>query len=317
MINQPISFKSFGKVLKGQMTMLYKDDQKKPAILILPGSGSLNCDGNDAKGKFQLNVYKQLAHFLASLDFVVLRYDKRGIGESEGDYFSTGMWDLVNDAKNAVRFLKEHPQVDQEKIIVLGHSEGTTLAIALNALEEIHGLILLAGAGERMEEALYRQRQLAYEALKNVKGLKGKLIRMLKIEEKNEKKANNFFNKIMQSDQEVIKVFFQKINAKWFREHLQYDVLEDLQKVHCPVLAMTGDKDFQADPEKLQILPNFIKGDLEYYVIHNMDHLLKKHEGDFNVLHMKTIYRKKGDQPLHEELCSYLQKWLVNHFKTI
>ncbi|WP_199426637.1 alpha/beta hydrolase family protein [Thermaerobacillus caldiproteolyticus] len=124
--------------------------QNYPAVLILSGSGPLNRDGNDAKGKLQLNLYKQLASFITSLGFITLRYDKRGIGESEGDYFSAGMWDLVHDAKSAVQFLKNHPSVDDQRIIVLGHSEGTTLAVALNTIERIHGLILLSGAGERL-----------------------------------------------------------------------------------------------------------------------------------------------------------------------
>lgn len=201
--------------------MLNEKKQKYPAVLILSGSGPLNRDGNDAKGKLQLNLYKQLASFITSLGFITLRYDKRGIGESEGDYFSTGMWDLVHDAKSAVQFLKDHPLVDDQRIIVLGHSEGTTLAVALNTIEQIHGLILLAGAGERLQEALLRQRKLAYQALNNLKGLKGKLMRMLNIEQKNEKKVESLFNKILQTDKDVIKVQFQKINAKWFREHLQ------------------------------------------------------------------------------------------------
>lgn len=90
----------------------------------------------------------------------------------------------------------------------------------------------------------------------------------------------------------MIKVGFQKINAKWFREHLQYDVLEDLKKIECPVLAITGDKDVQADPEKLNRLPAIVKGELEYYMIQNMDHLLKKQEDEINMLKMKKIISK-------------------------
>ncbi|MGY4111865.1 alpha/beta hydrolase [Aeribacillus pallidus] len=316
MIEQFISFQSCGYELKGTLSVL-QNSQKKPAILILSGSGPLNRDGNDAKGKFQLNIYKQLASFLTSLGFIVLRYDKRGVGESGGDYLSAGMWDFVRDAASAVQFLKQHPLVDENRIIALGHSEGTTLAVALNTLEKMDGLILLSGAGERLEEALTRQRKLVYEALNNVTGLKGKMIRMFNIEQKNEKKANALFEKIMQSDQDVIKVGFQKINAKWFREHLQYDVLEDLKKIECPVLAITGDKDVQADPEKLNRLPAIVKGELEYYMIQNMDHLLKKQEDEINMLKMKKNYIKNADQPLHEELCDHLKNWLNKRYNEV
>jgi uncharacterized protein len=314
MIEQSISFESNGNILRGTLSMLDENEQKYPAVLILSGSGPLNRDGNDTKGKFQLNLYKQLASFITSLGFITLRYDKRGIGESEGDYFATGMWDLVYDARSAVQFLKKHPLVDDKRIIVLGHSEGTTLAVALNLIEPIHGLILLSGAGERLQEALLRQRKIAYQAFNNVKGIKGKLIRMLNIEQKNEKKAEVLFNKILQTDKDVIKVQFQKINAKWFREHLQYDVLQDLEKVECPILAITGEKDIQADPEKLNRLSNLVKGDLEYYTIKNMDHLLKNQEDEVNILKIKKIYKENANKPLHEELCFYLQRWLNNRY---
>jgi uncharacterized protein len=316
MIEQSISFESNGNILRGTLSMLDENEQKYPAVLILSGSGPLNRDGNDTKGKFQLNLYKQLASFITSLGFITLRYDKRGIGESEGDYFATGMWDLVYDARSAVQFLKKHPLVDDKRIIVLGHSEGTTLAVALNLIEPIHGLILLSGAGERLQEALLRQRKIAYQAFNNVKGIKGKLIRMLNIEQKNEKKAEVLFNKILQTDKDVIKVQFQKINAKWFREHLQYDVLQDLEKVECPILAITGEKDIQADPEKLNRLSNLVKGDLEYYTIKNMDHLLKNQEDEVNILKIKKIYKENANKPLHEELCFYLQRWLNNRFNS-
>ncbi|QPA32138.1 alpha/beta hydrolase [Thermaerobacillus caldiproteolyticus] len=316
MIEQSISFESSGNVLRGTLSMLNEKKQNYPAVLILSGSGPLNRDGNDAKGKLQLNLYKQLASFITSLGFITLRYDKRGIGESEGDYFSAGMWDLVHDAKSAVQFLKNHPLVDDQRIIVLGHSEGTTLAVALNTIERIHGLILLAGAGERLQEALLRQRKLAYQALNNLKGIKGKLMRMLNIEQKNEKKAEALFNKILQTDKDVIKVQFRKINAKWFREHLQYDVLQYLEKVECSTLAITGDKDIQANPEKLNRLPKLVKGDLEYYTIKNMDHGLKKQEDEVNILKIKKIYKENASKPLHDELCFYLQKWLNDHYKS-
>jgi uncharacterized protein len=316
MIEQSISFESNGNILRGTLSMLDENEQKYPAVLILSGSGPLNRDGNDTKGKFQLNLYKQLASFITSLGFITLRYDKRGIGESEGDYFATGMWDLVYDARSAVQFLKKHPLVDDKRIIVLGHSEGTTLAVALNLIEPIHGLILLSGAGERLQEALLRQRKIAYQAFNNVKGIKGKLIRMLNIEQKNEKKAEVLFNKILQTDKDVIKVQFQKINAKWFREHLQYNVLQDLEKVECPILAITGEKDIQADPEKLNRLSNLVKGDLEYYTIKNMDHLLKNQEDEVNILKIKKIYKENANKPLHEELCFYLQRWLNNRFNS-
>ena len=56
--------------------------------------------------------------------------------------------------------------------------------------------------------------------------------------------------KMMNTEKDTIKVGFKPMNAKWFREHFQHDIYKDLQQVTCPVLAIAGDKDIQADPEK-------------------------------------------------------------------
>jgi uncharacterized protein len=118
-------------------------------------------------------------------------------------------------------------------------------------------MILLVGAGERLEEALERQRSFAYKELNQLRGLKGLLIRAMKVEEKGEKKTSAIYEKMKQTPNNVIKIQFQKMNAKWFREHLEYDVIQDLAKVECPLLAMTGDKDFQANALKTRKVTGF------------------------------------------------------------
>jgi len=45
-----------------------------------------------------MGIYRDLAHSLSGQGFVTLRYDRRGIGQSQGDYFETEFWDLVDDA---------------------------------------------------------------------------------------------------------------------------------------------------------------------------------------------------------------------------
>ena len=63
---------------------------------------------------------------------------------------------------------------------------------------------------------------------------------------------------------DTIKVGFKPMNAKWFREHFQHDIYKDLQKVTCPVLAIAGDKDIQADPERAKRIGDYVKGILKY-----------------------------------------------------
>ncbi len=281
-----------------------------PAVLLVAGSGDGDRDGNSKKGKLFPNMYKDLAEFISGLGFVTLRVDKRGAGESGGNYLENGMMDLVDDIETNISFLENHPQVN--KIILLGHSEGCTLITKTNAGHPVDGLIFLSGAAESTKDALKRQRQLAIDEIFKMKGFKGKLARLLKLDQRVEKQAQKFTDKIMNSNKPVIRYQLQPINAKWFREHFSYDVLEDLKKVTCPSLAITGAKDIQVTPEKVHELPDYVKGPSESYVVENMDHILKEVSEEASVINAIKVYKKNANKPLHPELKKILFQWLKN-----
>ncbi|WP_052760584.1 alpha/beta hydrolase family protein [Bacillus cereus] len=291
-----------------------KADGKYAAVVIIAGSGEIDRDGTIVPLKLESNIYKDLAHVLAKLGVVTLRFDKRGVGKSDGEFQKTGMWDLVSDIEAMVAYLKEQPFVDSENIILAGHSEGCMLATVVNARTPVNGLILLTGAAESLEEATKRQREIIYKELKEQKGIKGKLMRLLNIEKRGEKQAQKATEKMINSKKDIVKIGFKPMNAKWFREHFQHDIYKDLQQVTCPVLAIAGDKDFQANPEKAKRIGNYVKGDSEVHVIKNMDHTLKYFEGDFKALEFKKIYVESADKPLHPELEGIIVNWMDARF---
>lgn len=124
-------------LLQGTLNIPDDGEKKCPAVLVVAGSGEVDRDGNASGFKFKLNIYKELAEFVTGLGFAVLRYDKRGVAKSEGSYLETGMWDLVDDIGACVQFLKGHPRVDPDRVILLGHSKDACLS-ALTA----HGTLL-------------------------------------------------------------------------------------------------------------------------------------------------------------------------------
>ncbi|KKZ99214.1 hypothetical protein B4147_3798 [Bacillus wiedmannii] len=291
-----------------------KADGKYAAVVIIAGSGEIDRDGTIVPLKLESNIYKDLAHVLAKLGVVTLRFDKRGVGKSDGDIMKTGMWDLVSDIEATITYLKEQPFVDPENIILAGHSEGCMLATVVNARTPVNGLILLTGAAESLEEATKRQREIIYKELKEQKGIKGKLMRLLNIEKRGEKQAQKATEKMINSKKDIVKIGFKPMNAKWFREHFQHDIYKDLMKVTCPVLAIAGDKDFQANPEKAKRIGDYVQGDSEVHVIKNMDHTLKYFEGDFKALEFKKIYAEGAAKPLHPELEGIIVNWMDARF---
>jgi uncharacterized protein len=299
--------------LKGTLSIPENSEEKAPAILIISGSGKLDRNGKVNK-RIDLKLYGQIAEYLTTLGFINLRYDKRGVAASEGDFLSTGLWDLVDDAQAAVQFLKGLPEVDPEKVIVLGHSEGCTIGTAVAVREELGGLVLLSGAVERLSEATKRQRDIAKEDIIHAKGFQGQLLRLLGVQNKVEKQAQKYIDKVMNSAKDVIKVSLIKTNAKWMREHFSYDVREDLAKVICPVLAITGERDIQANPEVLKDLPLFVKGDAEFHVVENMGHSCKYISHTSTMLTVKKDIIAESKLPIHPELEKLLENWLQGHF---
>jgi uncharacterized protein len=299
--------------LKGALCIPVIRTEKSPAVLIINGSGKLDRNGKINK-KMDLQLYRQLAELLTAMGFINLRYDKRGVAASEGDYLATGLWDLVADAQAAVRFLKNLPEVDPSKVIVLGHSEGATIGTALAVREELGGLILLSGAVERISEAVKRQRDLAADDILNEKGFQGFLLRLLGAHKNVEKQAQKYIKKVQNSTKDVIKAGFVKINAKWMREHFAYNVREDLAKVSCPVLAVTGARDVQANPAVLKDLPAYVKGESEYHVVENMGHSCKLITRTSTMLTVKKDVIAEGNLPIHPELVELLKHWLQDHF---
>lgn len=203
--------------LAGTITTPENESTNYPGVLILPGSGESDRDGNN--GGVDMNFYKDLADFFTANGCVTLRFDKRGTHGSEGEKLTRGLWDMVDNGLAALHYLKQHPSVDPSKVIILGHSEGAILAPAINKLEPVSGLILLSGGAMSLNDINAWQREKAYQGLHNAKGLKGWLFRTFNLVEKVKKKNEGFDLRILHSKEDVIKYAGQKFPAKWMREH--------------------------------------------------------------------------------------------------
>ncbi|SER19331.1 hypothetical protein SAMN04487944_101582 [Gracilibacillus ureilyticus] len=288
---------------------LPEDNNTDTAVVMIPGSGKIDRDGNIEQKGMDFNLYKDISDFIVSLGFITFRYDKRGVGESEGDHLKTGLHDSIKDVQAAIQYIRTDLPV-VKKIILLGHSEGTMIATAVAARGDADGVILLAGGGETLEEASKRQRELYFEATKAKRNISGWLFRTFRLDEKTEKKNEKLFEKIKATDKDMIRVQLMPFPAKWLREHFMYDLLADFQKITCPVLAVTGKVDFQSDYRKLNRLNELISSELETYVIDDMDHMLKKETEDINILRFKQAYQRNRSKPIHPRLKEILEGWL-------
>lgn len=120
-VAQDVVFRNGAVVLSGTV-FAPRAGGKHPAMIFVQGSG--------AEGRWA-SAY--LADFVARHGYVALTYDKRGVGKSSGDWRTSTMGDLANDARAGIALLASRPDVDPARIGVYGHSQGGALAPAIAA----------------------------------------------------------------------------------------------------------------------------------------------------------------------------------------
>ena len=107
-------------------------------------------------------IFGELASALADAGYVVVRYDKRGVGQSGGRAESVTLDDYADDVIAAVKFLGRRKDVDAKRIAVLGYGEGGAVAAVAAAREgKIAALVLVSSPGwPGATVVLDQQRQL-------------------------------------------------------------------------------------------------------------------------------------------------------------
>ena len=116
--------------LKGKM-VTPNQESGYPVVLIIPGSGPTDMDGNSAALPGKNNSLKYLAEGLAGKGIASLRYDKRGIASSASagkDEYSMRFEDGIKDARGWIDYLSRDKRISG--IYVLGHSEGALIGMA-------------------------------------------------------------------------------------------------------------------------------------------------------------------------------------------
>lgn len=144
---------------QGPLEGTYLDAGKHtPVVLIIPGSGPTDRDGNNPLG-ITAAPYRLLAEALATQAVSSVRIDKRGIGGSKGavaDGNKVTIADYVTDTHNWIAAIRKRTGV--KCVWVLGHSEGSLVALAAAQQPDgMCGVISVSGAGRKLSDVIRDQ----------------------------------------------------------------------------------------------------------------------------------------------------------------
>lgn len=270
-----------------------------PTVLFSTGSGPQDRDETLLGHK----PFLIIADYLARRGVASLRYDDRGFAESEGDHLNSTVDDFAEDAIAAVQFLTQQPEVDQDAIGIVGHSEGGLSGPKVASQNKVVDfLVLLAPPGEPLKDLLIRQNRdimkaqgsdddliaLAVDGMdedldlvidKSIprKELREKLLTRAKARlatmTAEQKKASG-------ASEELIAQNIRTTITPWFRSLIREVPTKHLEQIKIPVLALFGEKDLQVAPkpnaqavkEALQKAEN---PDFEVKTLPNLNHLFQ------------------------------------------
>ncbi len=260
-----------------------------PAVVLISGTGH-NTRAEDVWGH---KVFLVLADALTRNGFAVLRYDKRGVGGSTGDYDAATTADFTSDARAAVGWLKTQPRIDATRVGVLGHSEGGIIAPAVAATDKsVAFVVMIAGPcirGDRLFVLQSAMTAKAYDApddyVAKRKVFDEELYNAIisapsesaALDRAKAMIARGVADKIIDANE--AESLAQDDTTPWERYFLAYDPAPTLARVTVPVLVLNGSLDVQvpakenlaAARESLKDNPNATVMELP-----GMNHLLQE-----------------------------------------
>ncbi|WP_336921319.1 alpha/beta hydrolase family protein [Aquipuribacter sp. SD81] len=272
-----------------------------PTVLLLPGSGPVDRD-SDAR-RMPLGITRALAEALAAAGVASFRYDKRGTGDSPGDWRVPGLVDAADDARAALHLLATHPAVDAGHLLLVGHSEGALLATVLAArpTTPVAGVVLLSPTARPGEEVLVWQAEQIAPTLPAPVRL---VLRLLRTDLVRSVRRNH--DRIRATTTDVARIGGARVNARWHREFMAYDPREDLRRIRVPVLAVGGGKDVQSDPADVAVVGRLVDGPVETIVVPDVSHLLRHQPGTASLRH----YRSEVRRPLDPRVLDAVVTWV-------
>jgi pimeloyl-ACP methyl ester carboxylesterase len=247
--DEEIRIPANGFSLAGTISKPASPSGKLPAVVLVSGSDPTDRDENVSG----IPIFGQIADALADAGFLVLRYDKRGVGQSGGRTEAARLEHFAEDARAAVKALSERKDVDRKRVAVVGHSEGGWVALMAAKDKNVAAVGLVATAAVSGRELnLY---QVAHGLERSTRS------------EAERQATIDLQRQIQQAV--VTGLGWERINVPesvrhqadtpYFQSFLTLDPARLMKDVSQPVLIVQGERDTQVPPDNAEKLETLAK----------------------------------------------------------
>ncbi|HEX7121558.1 MAG TPA: alpha/beta fold hydrolase [Gemmatimonadaceae bacterium] len=217
-----------GYELAGTLTVPREAPRPVPAFVTITGSGLQERDESLPMVPGYA-LFRQVADTLGRHGVAVLRMDDRGTGASGGDASRATTADFADDVRAGLARLRAHPDIDGDRLGLIGHSEGGLIALMIAARDSsLVGVVLMgtpAWTGRRVIES--QNRYLVEQSPELTAAQRDSLV---------------------QASMRMVDSAATPL--PWLRFALDYDPLVDARRVSVPVLILQGGTDRQVTAEQ-------------------------------------------------------------------
>jgi len=300
--------------------------QDWPVVVLVTGSGPQ--DRNESL--LEHKPFLVIADYFTRNGIGVLRYDDRGVADSEGDFSSATTYDFASDAEAAIDFLTKKKFVSKDQIGLAGHSEGGMIAIMEGSNKKLAFSISMAGVGIPCDELLVLQNDLilkgygkSEEMRKDMAEMNAALYELVQ-EEKDATELRKKIEVLIEetkaglTEEQIIEygltdmyayTIMSQVNTTWFRAFIAFDPGEYLKKIKVNFLAINGSSDVQVPAEvNINAMKSLIqpkKGQIvDFKIFDNLNHLFQYSESG-----MTTEYAMI-EETIDPEVLEYMVGWI-------
>jgi len=296
---------SMGFSLAATTTKPASPSARMPAIVLVGGAGRQDRD----ETLFGVSIFGQLAGRLAENGWFVVRFDKRGIGQSGGRPEHAGIPEYADDVASVVDWLKRRRDIDSNRIVVVTHGEGSAIGmLAASRKKDIKGLAMLAAPGlSGREVVLEQQRQTLARRKESVEDREAKIALQTRI-----------ISAVItgQGLDDLPADVRKQADTPLFKSWLTFDPAVTMKKVTQPMLVVQGAIDLEtpvSHADRLAELGTARKAPASYTVkviVPGVNHLLVEAQtGD------PDEYDALSSQTLAPGVVSAIVEWLKATFK--